>query len=340
MANELPDFFAMSGWQRADDSHPPGAGMSAYRVVYKTLKTYLPDVEMNWPNLVLRCGHGSVDRGGVKLDGAIQTRREHRWLLPQPGDVEIDGQTMTFRPRETKNFEFRAWQENVEGVFFVELILHTTEERPDRRMAEGRRRLGSLKTLIELSFGPRVLGPLLTEEIGEVFPDGHFNRNLQSDQVGNEWQMDLAAITPARFTEWTRHPLGTFNARTHEDRRRLSLACDWYWRSTQTADLVTEYLELWFVVEAIAMPDTTDIRPVRERLAAAFGGDEKDWRQVVGRHLGRRSNLVHGQAHREVGEADVEELRDIVQALLELEFGIANVERSDRLRSLAGIRQP
>src|SRR3712207_8329874 len=38
---------------------------------------------------------------------------------------------------------------------------------------------------------------------------------------------------------------------------------------SETADLVTEYLELWFVVEAVAMPDTTDIRPVRERLAAA-----------------------------------------------------------------------
>lgn len=327
----------MSGWQRSDDGHPPGSGTPAYRVVYKTLKTYLPEIEMTWPNLILRAGHGDVDRGGVDLGGAMQARREHRWILPQSGDVEIDGQTMTFRPRETKNFEFRAWQEEVEGVFFVELILDTTEESADRRMAEGRRRLGYLKTLIELSFGPRVLGALLAEELGEVFPDGHFNRNLQSEQVGNEWQMGLAAVAPDQVEEWARHPLGTLVGRTGQDRERLSLACDWYWRSTQTADLVTEYLELWFVVEAVAMPDTTDVRPVHERLAAALGGDQSDWAELVGRHFGRRSKLVHGRVRREVSEADVDGLRDLVQALLELEFGIENAERANRLRGLAGV---
>jgi hypothetical protein len=338
VARDFPDFFSMSGWQRSDDEHPPGSGIPAYRIVYKTLKTYLPAIQMTWPNLTLRAGHGDVDRGSVLLGEAMQLRREHRWILPQPGDVEIDGDAATFRPRETKNFEFRAWEEQVEGVFFVELILYTTEESPDRRMAEGRRRLGYLKTLIELSLGPRVLGALLTEELGEVFPDGHFNRNLQSEQVANEWQMDLAAIEDAK--EWARHPLGTLITRPPEDRERLSLACDWYWRSTETADLVTEYLELWFVVEALAMPDTTDVRPVRERLAAAFGGNQSDWSELVGRHCGRRSNLVHGQARREVNETDVEGLRDLVQALLELEFGIENDERANRLRSAVGVSTP
>ena len=58
-----------------------------------------------------------------------------------------------------------------------------------------------------------------------------------------------------------------------------------------------------------------------------FGGTEADWRRVVGQHAGRRDKLVHGQARREVDEAHVAELRDIVQALLELEFGISNSER-------------
>ena len=228
-------------------------------------------------------------------------------------------------------------QEDIEAVFFVEFVLHTTEDTAERRLAEGRRRLGYLKTLIELSFGPRVLGALLTEELGEVFPDGHFNRNLNSEQVGNEWQMDLAAVTADQIKEWARHPLGTLALRSPEDRERISLACDWYWRSTETADLVTEYLELWFVVEALAMPNTTDIRPVRERLAAAFGGDQADWGDLVGRHFGRRSKLVHGQARREIDESHVQGLRDLVLALLELEFGLENVERANQLRAVAGL---
>lgn len=40
----------------------------------------------------------------------------------------------------------------------------------------------------------------------------------------------------------------------------------------------------------------------------------------------------------EVDEAEIEGLRDLVQALLELEFGIDNLERANRLRALAGVR--
>ena len=57
----------------------------------------------------------------------------------------------------------------------------------------------------------------------------------------------------------------------------------------------------------------------------------------MGRHYGRRSKLVHGSAKREVEEQEVEGLRDLVQALLELEFGIANPERGRSLRLRAGI---
>jgi hypothetical protein len=337
MAGDLPDFLTASGWQDTDDAHPPGEGVPAYRVVFKTLKTHLPEVNMVWPNLVMRTGHGSVRRGGMKLGEALPMRREGHWLLPQPGATVVEGTTMTFEPSGVTNFEFHAWQEEVEELFFVELVLHTTEERPDRRLAEGRARLASLKTFIELTFGPRVLGALVTEGLGEVFPDGHFNRGLESERVGNEYQMGLAAVTLDEFGAWTSTALKTHLERPLEELRRIGLACDWYWRSTQTADLVTEYLELWFAVEVIAMPDTTNVKPVRERLAAAFGGSESEWAEFVGRHFGRRSALVHGDAKREVEEPEVESLRDLVQGLLEQAFGIANDERKESLRHRAGI---
>jgi hypothetical protein len=337
MGGDLPDFFRASGWQDADDEHPPGEGVPAYRVVYKTLKTYLPDVNMIWPNLVMRTGHGSVRRGGMRLGEVVPLRREGHWLLPQPRATVIDGSTMTFKPSGVANFEFHAWQEQIEELFFVELVLHTTVERPDRRLAEGRSRLASLKTFIELVFGSRVLGALVTEGLGEVFPDGHFNRSLESDAVGNEWQMDLAAVTPDELSAWLKVTLAKYLQRPLEELQRIGLACDWYWRSTQTSDLVTEYLELWFVGETIAMPNTTNVRPVRERLSAAFGGFEDEWNDLVGSHLSRRSKLVHGNTKREVAEEDVESLLDLVQALLELEFGIDNPERRESLRRRAGI---
>ena len=337
MAGDLPDFLSLSGWQDSDDDHPPGEGTPAYRVVYKTLKTFLPESEMAWPNLVMRTGYGSVRRGGIKLDDVLPLRREKRWFYPQPGATVIEGQTMKFEPTDTKNFEFKAWQEEVEGLFFVEFVLHTTADKPDRRLEEGRSGLARLKTLIELTFGPRVLGALVTEGLGEVFPDGHFNRSLQSDAVSNEWQVGLAAVTREEMEAWANTTLGPHQERPEEELQRVRLACDWYWRSTQTSDLVTEYLELWFVVEVIAMSDDTDVRPVRERLAEAFGGSEREWKDFVGKHFGRRSKLVHGRTKREVEEQDVESLRDLVQGLLEQAFGIANAERGDSLRRRAGV---
>ncbi len=337
MAADFPDFFAASGWQDTDDEHPPGEGVPAYRVVYKTLKTHLPEVNMVWPNLIMRTGYGSVRRGGMRLGEALPMRRDGHWLLPQPGKTVVEGTTMTFEPSGVTNFEFHAWQEEIDEVFFVELILHTTEERPDRRLAEGRSRLASLKALTELAFGSRVLGALVTEELGEIFADGHFNRGLESDRVGNEYTMGLKAVTPDEFSAWTKTTLASHLERPLEELRRIGLACDWYWRSTQTPDLVTEYLELWFAVEVVAMPDTSNVRPVRERLGAAFGGSEGEWAEFVGRHLNRRSALVHGDAKREVEEREVESLRDLVQALLELELGIGNDTRRESLRRRAGI---
>lgn len=311
--------------------------MAAYRVVYKTLKTYVPGVNMIWPNLVMRTGHGTVRRGGMRLGDSLPMRREGHWLLPQPGKTVVDGAVMSFQPSGVTNFQFQAWEDEIEELFFVELVLHTTEERPDRRMAEGRRRLASLKTLIELAFGSSLFGALVTEGLGEIFPDGHFNRSLESERVGNEYQVDLSAITIEQFNAWKDTMLAKHLQRPLEELQRIGLGCDWYWRSTQTADLVTEYLELWFTVEVIAMPDTANVRPVRERLAVAFGGTERDWADFVGRHAGRRSDLVHGKSNREVEEDQVESLRDLVQALLELEFGIQNDDRGDRLRRRAGL---
>jgi len=66
------------------------------------------------------------------------------------------------------------------------------------------------------------------------------------------------------------------------DKRRLRLACDWYWSAIHADDPVTEYLQLWFVVEAVAMPNTTNIAPVQDRRASTLGGQRSDWR-LVGR---------------------------------------------------------
>jgi len=336
MAEREVDRFKMSAWQRVDDKHPPGAGQPAYRVVFKTLRVVLGPAEIRFPNLLIRFAHGSVERGGVHFGAAVRGRRRGEWYLPESGRLVQEDSGFRYEPDPPLNFEFHGWENTVENVFFVELILVCESAAPDARRAEGRRNLASLKTLLELKFGPRLLGLVLTEEVGELHADGHWSRNLASERLANEWSFDVEAVGTDAIQRFNDELLARHLARPKADKLRLRLVCDWYWSAIHADEPVTEYLQLWFVIEALAMPDTTNIAPVKKRLAATLGGQPADWK-LVGLHFGRRSRLVHGNDERQVDEQILDELRLLVEVLLCVEFGIADDERFDRLRTAAGV---
>jgi hypothetical protein len=330
MAERDIDRFKLSGWQRVDDAHPIGGGKPAYRVVFKTLRVGVAPAEFKFSNLVVRFGHGTVERGGVRLGQAVRGRRREEWYLPEKGKlVEREG-TLRYAPDSPLNFEFDAWQEQVEDVFFVEMLLVCKAVDQSERLAEGRRHLASLKTLLDLRFGSRLLGLLLTEEVGELHDDGYRTRDLASESLANEWSFATQTVDADALRQFGETLLEKQTKRSESERLRLRLACDWYWSAIHAEEPVNEYLQLWFVVETIAMPDTTNIAPVKDRLAAALGGDRSTW-ALVGRHFGRRGNLVHGQDEREVQPAALAELRDLVEVLLCLEFGIDDEARFARL---------
>ncbi len=87
------------------------------------------------------------------------------------------------------NFEFHGWENTFEDVFFVEMILLCESADPRDRLQEGRRNLASLKTLLDLRFGPRLLGLQLTEEVEELHADDHWARTLASER-----SLDVEAV--------------------------------------------------------------------------------------------------------------------------------------------------
>lgn len=336
MAERDIDRFTLQAWQRVDDAHPPEGGRPAYRVVFKTLRVVLGEGTIRFPNLLLRFGHGSVERGGVHLSPAVRGRRRGDWYLPESGRLVEDDGAFRYQPDPPLNFEFHGWEDTIEDVFFVEMILLCESADPRDRLREGRRNLASLKTLLDLRFGPRFLGLMLTEEVGELHSDDHWARTLASERLANEWSFDVEGVGVDELQHFNDGLLAHHIGRPMEGKLRLRLACDWYWSAIHADDPVTEYLELWFVVEALAMPDTTNVAPVKDLLANALGGQRSDW-QLVGRHLGRRSRLVHGQEERGVDEAALDELRLLVEVLLCLEFDLSDETRFDRLRTAAGV---
>jgi hypothetical protein len=124
--------------------------------------------------------------------------------------------------------------------------------------------------------------------------------------------------------------------RAPDERVRISLACEWYWASLEDPDDVMAYLRLWFVLEVLAMPTTTDVAPVRERLASELGETADDWKSVVNPLRNLRGAVVHG-GKRSVGREDVDGLREVVEAFLEFELGSIDPDRASRLASRAGV---
>jgi len=99
-----------------------------------------------------------------------------------------------------------------------------------------------------------------------------------------------------------------------EQRRRLTLASQWYWRADADTDPTTRYVAWWLVVESLEMVKTTDIRPVRHRLAELTHTPCEAWREPVGRLFGLRSKLVHGET--DSAPADAALLVEIVARTL------------------------
>jgi NTP pyrophosphatase (non-canonical NTP hydrolase) len=331
-----PDWIVFSGWQGGDDDHPLGQGIPAYRIVFKTLRAVIGEAEILWPNVRIRTGHGSVSRGGVNLPGALAARQAGRWVLPEYGRLVPDGDVFRYQQTGVENFVFAAWEDKVEDVFYVEFLLKTDSAEPSAQIVEGRDRLAELKTMFDIRFGPRILGVVLTEEAGEVFDDWHFNRRIGSDQIGHEFQLDVIGAEVDDLLQWQTTDMARYEARPVEEKRRLRLGSQWYWLAIHERDPVNQYLALWFVIEVLAMPDT-NIRAVRELLATHVGGTEDEWREFVGRHLGRRSELVHGEAERAVAPEDLASLRQLVEVVLAIELSSLSDERASALRASAGV---
>lgn len=182
-----------------------------------------------------------------------------------------------------------------------------------------------------------MLGVPLIEEVGRLFEDWHFTRSLNSEQLGAESQLAVAAMEPQHFNWWAHKEMGTYIGRARSERERFGLACEWCWSAIHAGEPVMQFLSMWFAVEVVAMPDTTNVRPVRERLAASIGGDQEDWSEFVGRLYGKPSRLAHGNEPRQVNERELADLRLLVEVLLQAEMGEPQATRCDELRTRAGV---
>jgi len=75
---------------------------------------------------------------------------------------------------------------------------------------------------------------------------------------------------------------------------RIRLSLRWFEAATYDSD-VDAFLKYWIALETLAMPNTTNIQPVNESLAAAYNRSMQEVGQVY--HIGRLSDLRNRIVH-------------------------------------------
>lgn len=331
------EFYQTGGWQRSDQEHPSGTGKLGYRVVYKTLKLIpFPAVNLSWPNLKVRIVVEKVEYGGLNVKGnAIPSILPNRLLLPEYLEVISNDNSISYQGKINMKWEFEAYTEEFPMSGIVEMLLEVDRSNEDDIISTGRRNLSPILTILDFVYGERLIGSLITEEVVELFPDGHWNRKIISPSVGSESQLHMKKTEDSQFKQMKKS-IEAYNGLRESVRKNVALATDWFWKSERESDRVDRFIQLWICLEALEML-TTDIKPISQQLEIISTENYDFWKIPVGRLFGKRSNLVHGNSV-EVEEHEIIILRGIAKTLLANRLGkIENPELVQELISLIKI---
>jgi len=312
-------YYRGGGWQNTDEAHPPAGGHPAYRVAYKTLKI-IPDQDiiLTWPNLRVMFGMGKLNRGGVGTPDGIPSRQPNKNVVPEYGTrVTNAGGVRWYIGCPDPRLTFAAWEESPGGLSYIEILYQLSDgadSEPEKLLRAGRAAVAPLKTILDLTFGPRLLGIPLLEEIGCVFDDWHWNRRLDSSALALESQLPLVIMQSSDFTSRLVPRIEKNQRDSETDRKRFRLASQWYWLADSQQDLVNKFIHYWIVLESLEM-ETSDIAPIKARLVELLNEDKALCARFVGRIYGIRCKLVHGNSDTVTNE-QLDQVQTLARLLL------------------------
>ena len=77
---------------------------------------------------------------------------------------------------------------------------------------------------MDLLWGERVLGPVITEEVGAIFDDWHWNRLLGGPTVAWEGQAQIAVASASELRDALEVAFTINREQTEDERERLRVA--------------------------------------------------------------------------------------------------------------------
>lgn len=318
--SQFPAAVTFNGWQGSDDDHPPGTGKPGYRVVYKTIRTIpFPVLDLNGGFFRIHIGNGEIDRGAARFPNAIPHRHENEWLVPQWGTLDIEAGKVTYTPRVDRSVELSAASDTTPACNHLELLYQLPETvGPEyhERLALARARIAPLTAAMDLLYGERLLGPVLTEEVGEVFDDWHWNRWLGGPTVAYEGQARLKHLDTRDFLAAITPVIEAYGDRDEQERNRIRIASQWYWRADRESDPVLKFIANWLAIEALELGENSNIAPIKRSIAGILAVNPSAIAEPIGRVYGLRNRLLHGTL-RTVTKSELERVDAVTRALLE-----------------------
>lgn len=337
---ETPSSLMFEAWQMSDDQHPPGAGRPAYRLVHKTLRTIVvPQVKLAMPNLLVRFANGEVTIGRPIFHGTLGSRKAGHFVVPEWGAATLDKTEngIKYDYAVNRDVHIQAAQDTYPACNYVEVLYVLNDGVPstyEASLSAGRAGIAPFTAMLDLSYGDRLLGPILTEEVGEVFDDWHWNRRLGGRTVALESQANMKMISGHQLSDSLRTAVDRQLELGDESRASARVAAQWYWEAESQSDPGLGFASYWLVLEALELGQNANIRPLRLAFSAMLGCNDDDLKEPLGRLYGERSGLLHGNV-RVVDENQVVKVRALATALLHKHlFGDVPDDRVQEVRQV------
>ncbi len=334
---DLPHRLLFSGWQMADDAHPAGSGHPGYRLVHKTIRT-VPSIPLDlmFPNIQVRFQNGPITWGEPRFEGTLPGRRPGNYLIPEWGTLVTSGNQREYTFTPNVNVHVVAHQETTPDANYVEILYHLPVgewTHSDTMLAAGRAGVASVTAMLDFMYGERLVGPVVTEEVGEIFDDWHWNRLLGGRTVSMESQARPEVLDANILGHRLKTAMEGHIEKSPEERSRIRVAAQWYWHADAEPDLAQRYVSYWLCIEALELGENANIKPLKRKVARVLGVEMSVVSEAVGRMYGLRNGLVHG-AIREVENNAVDRVSALAAVLLERRtLGQVSAHRLDELRA-------
>ncbi|WP_412018835.1 hypothetical protein [Brachybacterium epidermidis] len=207
-------------------------------------------------------------------------------------------------------------------------------------LTDARTRISPMLASIDLLYGERLLGPILTEEVGAIFDDWHWNRKIGGREFIFEPQARLKQLPTGLFMESFESFFERHRERSENRRTRVRIASQWYLQAKSLDDPLMRIVAFWLCCEALEIEgNDTNIAPIKTRIAKQMGDSRELAPALVVEVYKTRSQIAHGKTH-SASPVAIEASQVIAEALLEYHLlGEVTTETKESLVRLARINK-